>query len=513
MRAVIEIRKDADAEKILQYLYKYSDLQVTFGVNMIVIADGKPMQMGLLDINRHYIKHQREVVTRRTRYDLDAARAREHILLGLIIAINNIDRVIKLIRSSKNPREARERLREAFNLSEKQAQAILDMRLQKLTNLEVITLENELQQSQDQIKEYEAILASKVKLMEVIKTELKALKKKYKTPRRTQLLAEGAPLTITHDDIKVVEDVVVTIDTNAAIKRIPQKNYSRSADFDIEAVKNNNEAIITKIVECKSNDGIVVFTDAGNFYQLTADAIPECKKRDKGTVLPRVLQGFEQNENVIALFTATEIAKSKQLTFVTRQGTVKTSSAEEYAVKKSKAAAIKLKEGDTVIAVLLKQEDDNGLIMISRKAMSLCITPEDIPVTGRVTSGVKGMTLDGDDEVIFAEFTDGTGEIITITERGYAKRSFAFEYEPGTSARKGVKKFDFKKNGSNGTYLVSAMCVKEPYDIVVEMIKGDYTAVNSEEIWISDKLSPGKPLVMALLDNIINTVLPVKDKK
>ena len=516
MRAVVEIRKDADADKILQYLYKYSDLQVTFGVNMIVIADGKPAQMGLLDINRHYIKHQRDVVTRRTRYDLDAAKAREHILLGLIIAINNIDKVIKLIRSSKNVREARERLREAFNLSEKQAQAILDMRLQKLTNLEVITLEEELRQLQEKIKELESILASKRKLMEVIKSELKAIKKKYKTPRRTQLLEEGTPLSITHEDIKVVEDVVVTIDKNSMIKRIPQKNYSRSADFDIEAIRNNTEAIVTDITECKSNDNIFVFTDKGNFYQLSADSIPECRKRDKGTNLLRVFSGMEQNEAVVSLMTAAELFSCKNVVFVTRSGTVKATDAAEYNIKKSKAAAIKLKDGDTVLAVLCMQDGDSGLTIVSRKAMSLCIAPDDIPVTGRVTAGVKGMTLDNDDEAVFAAFTDGTGEIITISERGYAKRSFAFDYEPGSRARKGVKTFDFKKNGSNGTYLSSAMYVKEPYDIIIEMEKGDLNTANTEEIWIDDRFSQGKPLVMALLNNNIKAVMPVmtlKDKK
>ena len=225
---------------------------------------------------------------------------------------------------------------------------------------------------------------------------------------------------------------------------------------------------------------------------------------------------MEQDETIISLLTASELFGNKNVTFVTRQGTVKSTASEEYNIKKSKAAAIKLKEGDSVAAVLCMQDSDTGLTLVSRKAMSLCIIPDDIPVTGRVTAGVKGMSLENEDEVIFAAFTDGTGEIISISERGYAKRSFAFEYEPGSRARKGVKTFDFKKNGSNGTYLSSAMYVKEPYDIIIEMVKGDYNTVNTEDIWIDDRFSQGKPLVMALLDNNIKEVTPVmtvKDKK
>src|SRR5690554_4909635 len=228
VRAVIEVKKDGDAEKILNYLYKYSDLQLTFGVNMVAIADGKPRQLGLKSILEYYIKHQKDVVTKRTKYDLERAEARAHILEGLIIAINDIDRVISIIRSSKNPKEARLRLMDEFSLTEIQAQAILDMRLQKLTNLEIITLEKEYAQVKKTIDQLTAILKSETRLMKVIKSELLAIKKKYADKRRTLIIEDSSKAEIKTEDIIHVEDVVITLTRNQDIKRIPMRSFQRS---------------------------------------------------------------------------------------------------------------------------------------------------------------------------------------------------------------------------------------------------------------------------------------------
>ncbi|MBS7263462.1 MAG: DNA topoisomerase 4 subunit A [Eubacteriales bacterium] len=499
MRAVIEIRRDADAEKILKYLYKYSDLQVNFSANMIAIAEGKPRQMGLLEINRYYIEYQKKVVTRRTRYDLDAAKAREHILQGLLIAIHNIDKVIRIIRASKTVREARDNLRSNFDLSEKQATAILEMRLQRLTNLEVITLENELKSVQDTIKYLEAILGSKRRLMEVIKSELLALKKKYRTPRRTQIIKEKEELSITHSDMKVVEDVVVCSEYGGSVKMIPLKSYSRSSSADT----GKTDMVIRCMTATKNNSSVIAFTDKGNAYLAHCSAIPECKRRDKGSNKQRVFAGIDADETVLAIFPEEKIKAGGELVFVTRDGMVKKSKAEEYAVRKSRFAAITLKDDDKVVYVAMTDPEKTNLLMISRDAMALMIDVNEVSATGRTTAGVKGILLEEGDEVLTAALNDATGEVVTMSDMGFAKRTFAFEYAMSSRARKGSKTFDFKKNGSNGQKLVYAEYLNEPTELVVQTKDGTVSTYRSENIWLGDRMSGGKMLVMVLLDNII----------
>jgi DNA gyrase subunit A len=229
MRAVIEIKKDADAEKILQYLYKYSDLQTTFGVNMVAIAGGKPVQMGLKELIRHYIRHQRNVVTRRTKFDLENAKKREHILAGLMVAISNIDEVIALIRASKTPAAARTALMQRFSLTEIQAQAILDLRLQRLTNLEMEAIQREYAEILKKIAELEGILGSDRKLVAVIKKELLAVKKEFSTPRRTQLIDGQKEITIAPDELKAVDDAVVLLLPEMKIRRVSARLYQPQA--------------------------------------------------------------------------------------------------------------------------------------------------------------------------------------------------------------------------------------------------------------------------------------------
>ena len=501
MRAVIELRKDADVQKVLAYLYKYSDLQASFGVNMVAIAEGKPVQLGLLEINRYYIEHQREVERRRVRHDLDKARLDEEIYAGLLIAIQNIDEVIKIIKSSPNVRTARERLREAFSLSERQATAILEMRLQRLTALEVESIELKLKELRELIEYLEGLLNSKTKLMELIKKNLLDIKRKYKSPRRTVILSEAPVETHTAQDFKVVEDVIISIDAGGNVKRVSVKNYSRS-NKDYDGVQENEIRIIT----FNSNTAVILlaFSSAGYAYNLSVEDVPECKWKDKGALSAKVFSGIQPEEKIVYLFSYKELPEGN-LYFYTKNGLIKCSAWSEYAVKKSRYSAISLKEGDVLLGAEPVREE-GSVLFVSQKGMSLNIVKEDIPVTGRVSSGVKAMALDNGDSVIFASQCDGEGEIIVWTEKGYAKRSLSVDYELSVRNRKGLKTFDFKKNGANGTTLVAALAVKEPFDMLCVHSNGEVECINTESLFIEPRLSAGKPYVLGILGDSLAKV-------
>ena len=501
MRAVIELRKDADVQKVLAYLYKYSDLQASFGVNMVAIAEGKPVQLGLLEINRYYIEHQREVERRRVRHDLDKAHLDEEIYAGLLIAIQNIDEVIKIIKSSPNVRTARERLREAFSLSERQATAILEMRLQRLTALEVESIELKLKELRELIEYLEGLLNSKTKLMELIKKNLLDIKRKYKSPRRTVILSEAPVETHTAQDFKVVEDVIISIDAGGNVKRVPIKNYSRS-NKDYDGVQENEIPIIT--INSNTAEKLLAFSSAGYAYNLSVEDVPECKWKDKGALSAKVFSGIQPEEKIVYLFSYKELPEGN-LYFYTKNGLIKCSAWSEYAVKKSRYSAISLKEGDVLLGAEPVREE-GSVLFVSQKGMSLNIVKEDIPVTGRVSSGVKAMALDNGDSVIFASQCDGEGEIIVWTEKGYAKRSLSVDYELSVRNRKGLKTFDFKKNGANGTTLVAALAVKEPFDMLCVHSNGEVECINTESLFIEPRLSAGKPYVLGILGDSLAKV-------
>ena len=489
MRAVIEVKKDADAEKILQYLYKYSDLQTTFGVNMVAIADGKPQTLGVREMLRHYIAHQENVVTRRTKFDLDAAERREHILEGLMVAIANIDEVIALIRTAKSPKEAREALVSRFALTETQAQAILDLRLQRLTNLERLAIEKEYKEVKRQIKEYKAILASKQKLRDVIRAEMLAIKEKYSVPRRTKLIAGEEEIVVAREDMIVVDDAVVALLEGGKIRRMPKRSFS------VEQIAAEKPRFI---MDTQTDKKLYMFTDMGNCLMLAVDEIPETRANVKSVNLNSLVQ-LEKDERIINCF---DSVAGDRLLFYTRKGNVKLTPGAEYDIRAKRTSAISLKDGDGIVAVE-KVTGENSIIMISKGGMSIRFETETVPEMGKSAGGVKCMKLDGDDEVMFASQIGDEGEILTVSDRGYAKRSLALDYEIQGRNGKGLKTFDFKKNGSNGTAVAAAFYVKEPYDIIITQFHGTETRLNTETVLIEQRAGKGMLTVMALLDDIV----------
>ncbi len=488
IRAVIEIKKDADAEKILQYLYKYSDLQLTFGVNMVAIANGKPQQMGLLEVLDHYIRHQENVVTRRTRFDLEAAKRREHILEGLMIAVLNIDEVIALIRASKTPKIAKDGLMARFTLTEVQAQAILDLRLQRLTNLELLGIEREYKEVKKTIEELLSILDSPKKLRSVIKKELLAIKESYAVPRRTRLIDGETEIVVEQSDLKVVEDVVVALLDGEKLRRMPKRLFSA------EQLDGEN---ITALLDTDTDKKLKLFSNLGNAFTLGVEEVAETRPNAKPVFLNSLLT-LEKGEHIVSCFLE---QGEGELFFFTKQGFVKRTQASEYVTKTKRIAAISLKEGDELLGVQPKAEA--GILLLTAMGMSIRFETETVPQMGRVSAGVKCVKLEEHDFVTFFTQLGDEGEILTISDRGYAKRSFVFDHELQGRNGKGLKAFDFKKNGSNGTRVAAAFYVRDPFDFVVVQAHGTKTVFNTEQVMIDNRAGKGNLLVMAILDDVV----------
>ncbi len=484
-RAVIELKKDTDPEQVLNYLYKYSDLQCTFGVNMVAIAEGRPQQMGLKEIIAHYIRHQREVVTRRTCYELENAKKREHILAGLMIAIDNLDAVIALIRASKTVKAAREGLMERFKLSEIQAQAILDLRLQRLTNLELLTIQKEYKEILALIDKLTAILASDKKLMALIREELLEIKAKYANERRTQLISAETDIQVDVAALKVIEDVTVTIYDGLRARRTPARSATTA---------NGDETPLYSI-PTRTDKSIRLFTDKGACLLLNVEGLPETKPGARPVNLASLLP-FEDNERIIAAY---EENDAGNLYFITTQGNLKCTPAVQYSTRNKRIAAISLKDGDSVLRVEPGREET--ILLITQKGMSIRFPLDTVPEMGRTAAGVKCVKLDAGDAVMTALQVRDEGEILTLSDRGYAKRSLLFDYEIQGRNGKGLKTFDFKKNGSNGTRIAAAFYVREPFDFAVRQRHGAITRFNTEDVRIEERASKGSMLVLVMLDD------------
>ena len=495
MRAVIEVRKDADADKILYYLYKYSDLQINFGINIVAIANGKPQQLGLKDIIAYYINYQKTVVTRRTKYDLDAAEKREHILLGLIIAVDNIDEAIRIIRASKNVAAARAGLMERFKLSEIQAQAVLDMRLQRLTNLSIIELRAEYKEIVKLIAELKKILASEAALLGVIKRELLDIKAHHAVERRTEIVDAPHEIVVDENDLKVIEDVVVYA-TATGLKRVAARLY---------AARTQEEERILYCLETQSDKRLQFFTNLGVMYTVEATDIPEARAKDRGATPAALMQGWQDGEKIVGAFTFAEYPESESLLFYTKGGMVKRTTLAEYNTRVKRIAAVGLKEGDEVLAIEADSGEEN-ILFITRRGMSICFKSDTVPAMGRTAAGVKAIALEADDKACFARLLNPEGELLVVTDRGYAKRSLLVDYEVQGRNGKGLKTFDFRKNGANGTEIVAALPVREPYTFAVSQVHGDKQLFSTEDVLIEPRASKGSPLVMVLLDNVVTDV-------
>ena len=504
MRAVIELRKDADVDKVLAYLFKYSDMQVTFGVNMVAIADGKPRLLSLRRMIRYYIRHRKNVITARTQYELDKAKARAHILEGLMIAVDNLDEVIQLIRKSENPKAAKAGLMERFGLTEIQAQAILDMRLQRLTGLEILALRKEYAELLKTIAELEAILNDEKKLMNVIKKELKAVADQFGDDRRTTIEEVHNVVEALVKEEKVAEEALVTFSREGYLRRSWPKAKKAAQTEDGQP---DDPPVYS--FETDTDHTLFFFTDLGNCYQLNVGALPEMNKpKDRGSLLSGVLAGLETDEKPVYLMCATaeELNTLPDLLFVTARGQLKRSAASEYAVKRSKFGALNLREGDSLHAVL-SLDVSSDVLMISETGMCIRFHADQVPAMGRVSGGVKGMTLDPSDRILWVGQPAAADQLLLFTERGFGKRVPYTDYEPQARGGKGVKTFYYQKSGSNGTRIAGVALVTEAgQNVVIHQKTSQPTQLSADEIILQSKQDRGMPYVMALMDDTVTGV-------
>lgn len=504
MRAVIELRRDADVDKVLAYLFKYSDMQVTFGVNMVAIADGKPRLLSLRRMIRYYIRHRKNVITARTQYELDKAKARAHILEGLMIAVDNLDEVIQLIRKSENPKAAKAGLMERFGLTEIQAQAILDMRLQRLTGLEILALRKEYAELLKTIAELEAILNDEKKLMNVIKKELRAVADQFGDDRRTTIEEVHNVVEALVKEEKVAEEALVTFSREGYLRRSWPKAKKAAQPEDGQP---DDPPVYS--FETDTDHTLFFFTNIGNCYQLNVGALPEMNKpKDRGSLLSGVLAGLENGEEPVYLMCATaeELNSLPDLLFVTSRGQLKRSAASEYAVKRSKFGALNLREGDSLHAVL-SLDVSSDVLMISETGMCIRFHADQVPAMGRVSGGVKGMTLDLSDRILWVGQPAAADQLLLFTERGFGKRVPYTDYEPQARGGKGVKTFYYQKSGSNGTRIAGVALITAPgQTVVIHQKTSQPTQLSADEVILQSKQDRGMPYVMALMDDTVTGV-------
>lgn len=441
MRIVIELRRDVNARVMLNNLYKHTALQTTFGINMLALVDGQPRVLNLKQVLVHYLDHQKEVIRRRTEYDLKKAEARAHILEGLRIALDHLDDVITLIRSSHTADEAKAGLISRFGLSEEQAQAILDMRLQRLTGLEREKIDQEYEELLAKIAELKAILADEGKILNVIKEELNEIKEKYNDTRRTVISVEEELLE--EQDLIPQEEVIITLTHKGYIKRLPISTYrsQRRGGRGITGLGTKDDDFVEHLFVAHTHDYILLFTNKGRVYRLKAYEIPELSRTARGIPVINLVQ-IEQNEYITALIQVSGYQPDRYLFFATRQGIVKRTALDAFEnVRKAGLFAIQLKEDDELIAVRLTN-GQKEIIMGTKKGMAIRFSEEEVRPMGRTAAGVKGITLREDDEVIGMDVVREGNSVMIVSRSGYGKRTPIDEYRLQARGGIGLKTFN-----------------------------------------------------------------------
>lgn len=501
LRAVIEVKKGADPQKILNLLYKYTDLQSTFGINMMVIADGAPQQLGLLSIIDHYIGHQKKVVTRRTQFDLEKAEKREHILLGLIIAVKNIDLVIKIIRAAKNVEEAKKNLMKQFDLTGVQAQAILDMRLARLTNLEVINLEAEYRDVVALIKKLRAILDNESMLLEVIKTELLEIREKYADERRTKIIkGDDAEIEVDESEFIVSSECVVVLSRGGSLKRMTQKALQKG----LEANELEERMKPRLLLSTNTAAMLHIFTNKGNMYRMSVSAVPEGRVREVGKSLNALAGGVEPGETILTILTKEQLASGGLLYFATQKGLVKATEMQEFDVRKSKIMACGLREGDSLIYAA-PDEGQPNMLFVTSEGMSICFKKGEISTMGRSGKGVGAIRMGKNGTIVLcAQVGEQELQVLAVTETGFAKRTPLAEFEVQGRNGKGLKAFNLA--GSNGSAVAGALLLEFVKTVTTVQKSGDVTKISSDSIPIDARNTKGEQVVLAVMGNDVTEV-------
>ncbi|AKL93533.1 DNA gyrase subunit A [Clostridium aceticum] len=478
MRIVIELKRDANANVVLNKLYKHSQMEDTFSIIMIALVEGQPRVLNLKEILSHYIEHQKDIIIRRTKFDLAKAEAKAHILEGLKIALDHLDEVISLIRSSSTVQTAKEGLMTKFGLSERQAQAILDMRLQKLTGLEREKIEEEYKETMKLIQALKEILASEQLVLNIIKTELLEIKEKYSDDRRTEIIFD--PEEINMEDMIDEEDVVITLTHFGYIKRLPIDTYKsqKRGGKGISAVTTREEDFVEKLIITSTHDYLLFFTNKGKAYKLNVYEIPEAKRQAKGTAIVNLLQ-LAPNEQIAATIPVGREWGSKYLIMATKKGIIKKTQLNQFEnTRRSGLIAISIREDDELISVRLT-DTGQEVIMITAKGMAIRFKEEDVRDMGRGAMGVKGITLSEEDEIVGMDIIEDNKDLLVVSYKGFGKRTDLKQYRLQSRGGKGIKTYNTtEKTG----LLVGAKIVTDKDEILLISNDGIVIRLNVDNI-------------------------------
>ena len=500
MRIVIELRKDANAQVVLNLLYKHTQLQTSNGIILLALVDGEPKVLNLKECIHYYIEHQKDVIVRRTKYDLNKAEERAHIVAGLVLALANIDEVIAIIKQSADKNVACEKLMQAFELSDKQANAILEMRLQRLTSLEVEKLQEELEQLERTIADLKDILANEQRVLDIIKTDLCTIRDSYPSERKTELSYDYGEIDV--EDLIEEEEVVISMTHSGYVKRQPVAEYKaqRRGGMGVTAHKPKEEDFVEKLFISSTHDNILFFSSYGKVYCIKGYEIPEAQRQARGRAIVNLLQ-IEQDEKITAVI---PLAKDTTgyIAMATRNGLIKKTSLEEFEnIRKVGKIAIKINEGDELISVQFTTGEDE-LIIASREGKCIRFSEKDVRPMGRDTQGVKAMNLGESDRLVDMLVVKPDCQILTLTSKGYGKRSDVEDYRLQGRAGKGIKAGVF--NEKTG-YLVNLKIVNENEDIMIISINGTIIRMHVSDISMIGRNTQGVR-VMRLKDSEVATV-------
>ena len=498
MRINIELRKDANANVILNQLYKHSQLQDTYGVIMLALVNNEPKVLNLLDMLKYYLLHQEDVVTRRTRYDLNKAEERAHILKGLLIALDHIDEVIRIIRGSRSTPEAKQKLMDRFELDDVQAQAIVDMRLRTLTGLEREKLEAEYKALMEQIDYLKGILADEKKLLGVIKEEITVIADKYGDDRRTSIGFDEFDLSM--EDLIPEEDVVITMTNLGYIKRMTTDNFKSQnrGGKGIKGMQTINEDYIEDLMMTTTHHYIMFFTNTGKVYRLKGYEIPEASRTSRGTAIINLLS-LQPGEKITAVIPIKEYEEGKYLFMATRNGLVKKTAIREYAnVKKSGLVAINLRDNDELIEVKYTNNEQD-VFLITKYGMCIRFRETDVRATGRASMGVIGMNLTDQDEIVAMQVRSQGEYLLVVSEKGLGKRTGMDEFTVQNRGGKGVKCYKITDKTGN---VVGAKAVNEDNEVMLITTEGIIIRIPCGGISIVGRIASGVKLMNVDSENV-----------
>ena len=509
IKITITLKKDANAQVILNKLYKHTAFQTTYGIIFLMLDNGVPKTLGLKDIISKYIDYQKEVIIRRTQFDLDKAEKRVHILEGLKIALDHIDAVIKLIRASQSDEEAKLGLMNNFNLSEVQAEAILEMRLRRLTGLERDKIEEELNELLKLIEELRSILASEEKVLNIIKEELLEIKDKYGDKRRTDI--DMTAIEYIEDESLIPEENVLIAMTNKGyIKRTTSDTFKtqKRGGMGIKGMTTNDEDFVEQIINISSHDHVLFFTNKGKVYRIKGYEIPEFNRQSKGLPIINLLP-IEKDETISSILGISSKEDTKYLLFVTKQGLVKKTAIEEFAnIRTSGKICINLKENDELIAVK-RTNGENYILLGSESGRMVKFKEDKIRAMGRTASGVKGINLDGG-KCVCAEVVNEEDKILLVTEKGYGKKTLVSDFRETSRGSKGVKALNITEKNGN---IASVKVVDENKELVIMTNTGTTMRMSLEQINTLGRVTQGVRLINLKDEQYVTTISLVEKEE